>query len=81
MENSIPNSTLKSKEKSDDDNFGKEHEWKRVGLIIGMIVMFIITLGFNTLSSLFYTPNSRKYKSFISAQINSIFLFYRIVQK
>jgi hypothetical protein len=75
MENSNSNSTSKSKEKSGDENFGKEHEWKRLGLIIGMIVMFIITLGFNSLQSVFYSPNSRKYKSLIFEQINRSAIF------
>lgn len=56
--------TIQNGVKHDSNNkieaFGKVHEWKRVALILSTIVMFVITCGFNALSSLAFSPNASK---------------------
>ena len=44
--------------KTDDSTFGKTHNWTRLSLILITYVLFVLTLGFNFLQSLFWTSKS-----------------------
>ena len=46
------------KSTNDDPEFGKEHEWKRLSLMLIQFIFFIITLGFNGISQIFWAPNN-----------------------
>ena len=48
----------KCNEEKKDCEFGKTHEFKRLSLILLTYVFFVLTLGFNFLQSLFWTPSS-----------------------
>ena len=41
------NCNCKKMSEMDDPDFGKEHDWKRVVLILVTYVFFVLTLGFN----------------------------------
>lgn len=46
------------KSTNDDPEFGKNHEWKRLSLILVSHIFFILTLGFSSLESFFWAPNN-----------------------
>jgi hypothetical protein len=48
-------------------DYGKEHDWIKLSLVLATIVSFIIAIGFNLLSGNFYNPTSRK---FINSKLN-----------
>ena len=61
---SIISSTHHNKSTNDDPEFGKEHEWKRLSLMLICYIFFILALAFNFLQSVFWAPNSGMYLFF-----------------
>ena len=58
-------------EKSDKQEYGKEHDWRKLSLVLFTIISFIIAVGFNSLQSVFYSSNTSKniIYSFIQVRI------------
>ncbi len=46
------------KSTNDDPEFGKEHEWKRLSMMLISYIFFILALGFNSMQSLFWAPGN-----------------------
>ena len=44
--------------KHDDPEFGKEHDFKRLSLILITYIFFVLALAFNSLQSIAWTPTS-----------------------
>ena len=41
-----------------DHNYGKQHHWIKLVVVISTIILYIITVSFNSLQSIAYSPNA-----------------------
>lgn len=48
--------TAQYKSTNDDPEFGKEHEWKRLSLMLICYILFVVALAFNSLQGAFWAP-------------------------